>query len=329
MGLMEKLKKNSKMTFTSVLEESQFFNEKEKIPTVIPALNIALSGEVDGGLSSGILQIAGQSKHFKTSFALYMTSAYLKKYPEAVCLFYDSEFGSPKEYFQNFDIDTSKVLHTPVTNVEELKFDIMNQLENIERGEKVIILIDSIGNLASKKEVDDALNEKSVADMSRAKQLKSLFRMITPHLTLKNLPLIAINHTYSDMGLFPRQVTSGGTGITYSSNDIWIVGRNQEKDNSGEVKGYNFIINVEKSRRVKEKSKIEVNVTYEDGVSKFSNILPLAIEFGVVSKQPAGWYIIKGTETKCREKDLYTDEFLNSLLNNEEFKKFVEKKYKI
>lgn len=129
--------------------------------------------------------------------------------------------------------------------------------------------------------------------------------------------------------MFPRQVTSGGTGITYSSNDIWIVGRNQEKDNSGEVKGYNFIINVEKSRRVKEKSKIEVNVTYEDGVSKFSNILPLAIEFGVVSKQPAGWYIIKGTETKCREKDLYTDEFLNSLLNNEEFKKFVEKKYKI
>lgn len=208
MGLMEKLKKNSKMTFTSVLEESQFFNEKEKIPTVIPALNIALSGEVDGGLSSGILQIAGQSKHFKTSFALYMTSAYLKKYPEAVCLFYDSEFGSPKEYFQNFDIDTSKVLHTPVTNVEELKFDIMNQLENIERGEKVIILIDSIGNLASKKEVDDALNEKSVADMSRAKQLKSLFRMITPHLTLKNLPLIAINHTYSDMGCL-----EGGTEI--------------------------------------------------------------------------------------------------------------------
>lgn len=329
MSLMDKLKKNSKIECSNILEDSQFFNEKEMVPTVIPALNIALSGELDGGMTSGILQIAGQSKHFKTSFALYMASAYLKKYPEAVLLFYDSEFGSPREYFHNFDIDTKRVLHTPITNIEELKFDIVSQLDSLERGEKVFIIIDSIGNLASKKEVEDAKNEKSVADMSRAKQLKSLFRMITPPITLKNIPLVAVNHTYSSMDLFPKQVASGGTGITYSSNDIWIVGRNQEKDNTGEIKGYNFILNIEKSRTVKEKSKIEVNVTYENGVSKFSNILPLAIEYGEVLKAPGGWYIRKGCETKCREKDLYTQEFLNSLLNNEGFKEFVKKKYKL
>ncbi len=36
----------------------------------------------------------------------------------------------------------------------------------------VIIVVDSVGNLASKKEVDDALEGKSVADMTRAKQMK-------------------------------------------------------------------------------------------------------------------------------------------------------------
>ena len=72
------------------------------------------------------------------------------------------------------------MLHTPITDVEKLKFDIIGQLENIERNDKVVIVIDSIGNLASKKELEDAINEKSVTDMSRAKALKGLFRMITP-----------------------------------------------------------------------------------------------------------------------------------------------------
>ena len=92
-------------------------------------------------------------------------------------LFYDSEFGSPQSYFEQFGIDTDRVLHTPIANVEELKFDMINQLENLEREDDVVIVIDSIGNLASKKELEDALAEKGVADMSRAKALKGLFRM--------------------------------------------------------------------------------------------------------------------------------------------------------
>ena len=62
-----------------------------------------------------------------------------------------------------------RVLHTPITNVEELKFDLIKQFEELDRDDNVIVVIDSIGNLASKKELEDALSEKSVADMSRAK----------------------------------------------------------------------------------------------------------------------------------------------------------------
>ena len=120
-----------------------------------------------------------------------MAGAYLKEHKDAVLLFYDSEFGSPQSYFEAFGIDTSRVLHTPITDVEQLKFDLVGQLDNIDRKDKVIIVIDSIGNLASKKELEDALNEKSVADMSRAKAIKGLFRMVTPYLTMKDVPLLA------------------------------------------------------------------------------------------------------------------------------------------
>lgn len=267
MGVMDKLKKNSKIKDTSILSNSVLFAEKDIIKTDVPMINVALSGDIDGGLTSGLTVLAGPSKHFKTSFALLMGAAYLKQYEDAVMLFYDSEFGSPQKYFESFGIDTDRVLHTPITDVEQLKFDLVGQLENIERGDKVVIVIDSIGNLASKKELEDALNEKSVADMSRAKALKGLFRMVTPYLTMKNIPLLAVNHTYQEIGLFPKSVVSGGTGIYYSADNIWIIGRQQQKQGT-EIKGYNFVINVEKSRFVKEKSKIPVSVTWDGGIAE-------------------------------------------------------------
>jgi RecA/RadA recombinase len=303
------------------------------VKTPVPMINVALSGDPDGGLSSGLTVLAGPSKHFKTSFALLMAAAYLDKYEDAVLLFYDSEFGSPQQYFKSFGIDTSRVLHSPITNVEELKFDLISQLENIERSDKVIIVIDSIGNLASKKELDDAMNEKSVADMSRAKALKGLFRMTTPYLTLRDIPLLAVNHTYQEIGLFPKAVVSGGTGIYYSSDNIWIIGRQQEKKGT-EIMGYNFVINVEKSRFVREKSKIPISVTWEGGIETYSGLLDVAMEGGYVVKPQNGWYskVDRTTgeveEKKVRLSETLKKEFWTPIFAGD-FKDFLKKKYEV
>ena len=334
MSIMDKLKKNSKVDYTSILADSKFFNDKDMVPTNVPMINVALSGSMDGGLAPGLTVLAGPSKHFKTSFALIMSSAYLKKYEDAVLLFYDSEFGSPQAYFENFDIDTSRVLHTPITNVEELKFDMISQLEGLERGDKVVVIIDSVGNLASKKELEDAINEKSVADMSRAKALKGLFRMVTPYLNMKDIPLLAVNHTYKEIGLFPKDVVSGGTGIYYSADNIWILGRQQDKQGT-EIKGYHFVINVEKSRYVKEKSKIPISVSWDGGVEHWSGLLDVAMSGNYVSKPSPGWYcrIDKSTgelvEPKVREKETLNEEFWKPIIEETDFKQYVTNKYSI
>ena len=334
MSIMDKLKKNSKVKQTSILSESKFFNNKDMIPTDVPMINVALSGDVDGGLSPGLTVLAGPSKHFKTSFALIMASAYLKKYPEAVLLFYDSEFGSPQTYFETFDIDTTRVLHTPITNVEELKFDLIGQLEALERDDKVVVVIDSVGNLASKKELEDAINEKSVADMSRAKALKGLFRMCTPYLNMKNIPLIAVNHTYMEIGLFPKAVVSGGTGIYYSADNIWIIGRRQQKTGA-DVTGYEFIINVEKSRFVKEKAKIPISVSWEGGVEKWSGLLDIALAGNYVAKPSNGWYCRVDRETgepvdpKVRIKDTLESKFWKPIFAETDFVEHIKNGYQI
>lgn len=334
MSLLDKLKKNTTIKDSSILTKSKFFTEKDMIPTNVPMINVALSGTLDGGLTPGLTMLAGPSKHFKTAFALLMASAYLKKYDDAVVLFYDSEFGTPQKYFQTFGIDMDRVLHTPLTDVEELKHDIMNQLQGLSKDDKVIIVLDSIGNLASKKEVEDTLEGKSVADMTRAKQIKSLFRMVTPHLTIKDVPMIVVNHTYKEIGMFPKDIVGGGTGSYYSADTIWILGRQQEKTGS-EITGYNFIINVEKSRYVREKSKIPVTVSFDGGINKYSGLLEIAMEGNFVAKPSPGWYAKVDLETgevmseKFREADTNNKEFWSGILKNEKFKEFIKKRYSI
>ena len=330
---MDKLKKNSKIKSTDILSDSKFFNEKDFTPTDVPMINVALSGSVDGGLAAGLTVLAGPSKHFKTSFALLMAGAYLKAHPDAVMLFYDSEFGSPQSYFEQFGIDTDRVLHTPITNVEELKFDMIGQLEELDRDDDVIIVIDSIGNMASKKELEDAQNEKSVADMSRAKALKGLFRMTTPYLTMKNIPLLAINHTYKEIGLFPKDVVGGGTGIYYSADNIWILGRQQDKKGT-EIQGYHFVINVEKSRYVKEKSKIPITVSWDGGVRKYSGLLDCALAGGYVTKPANGWYAVVNKATgevgpKVRFDATNDQAFWDPVFADTDFKEFLKKQYQI
>ena len=333
MSILDKIKKNTTIKETAILAQSKFFQKKDMIPTSIPVINVALSGRLDGGFVPGLTMWAGPSKHFKTAFSLLMAKSYMDKYPESALLFYDSEFGTPQSYFDSFGIDTSRVVHTPIMDVEQLKFDIMQQLSVIDRTDKIMIIIDSIGNLASKKEVEDAMDGKSVADMSRAKQMKSLFRMVTPHLTMKDIPMVVVNHTYKEIGLYPKDIVGGGTGSYYSADNIFILGRQQEKEGT-EIVGYNFIINVEKSRYVREKSKIPVSVSFDGGISRWSGLLDIALESGHVVKPSNGWYskvdedgVIE--DKKYRLKDTDSKDFWLPVIQQKSFSEFVKNKYQV
>lgn len=335
LSLRARILKNSTIKSTSPLADSKVYNNKSIIKTKVPMINVAFSGSVNGGITSGLTIWAGPSKHFKTGFTLLSASAFLEANPDGIILFYDSEFGSPASYFDSLDVNPDNVIHSPITNIEELKFDIMSQLAEFTREDKVLIMIDSVGNLASKKEVDDAIDQKSVADMTRAKQLKSLFRMVTPHLTLKDIPMIVVNHTYQSMEMFSKATVSGGTGIYYSADNIFILGRQQDKKGT-EIQGYNFIINVEKSRYVKEKSKIPINVLYNGGINRWSGLLDNALEGQYIGKPKVGWYQLIDRETgelvgqMYREADITTNGTIwKHLLDNTDLPEYIEKQYKL
>lgn len=330
MSLADRLKKASIIKEADTFDKSKVINESlEEFSTDVPMLNLALSGKINGGLSSGLTVIAGPSGHFKSLMALKVISCYMEQKPEAVLLFYDSEFGTPSSYLTQFGIDLQRVVHIPVKNVEELKFDLMKQLEEITRKDDVIIFIDSIGNLASKKEVEDAKDEKSVADMSRAKAIKSLFRIATPYLKLSNIPMIAINHVYAAMDKYSPDVMSGGAGIRYSANLIWFMGKRQQKVGDA-VTGYEFVININKSRFTKDKVKIPISVTFEKGIERYSGLYDLAIAIGAITKVTTQSHCIVDLETgevgerKYKRSELAGPEMWEPILKDPLFVSKVE-----
>lgn len=141
---------------------------------------------------------------------------------------------------------------------------------------------------------------------------------------------VADNHQY----VLENGVVTHNTGIYYSANSIFIIGRQQEKEGT-ETIGYNFIINVEKSRFVREKSKVPVTVLYDGGISTWSGLIDLALESGHVVKPSNGWYSKVNVETgeveekKYRLKDTENKEFWFPILKSNSFRNWVSSNYKL
>lgn len=326
-ALREKLLKTSVLEFTAPIEESKIYGKKWIADTGVPFVNLALSGHMlSGGLTQGITVIAGESKHFKTGFALKLASSFQKRFEEGIVVMYDSEFGSPPSYLKGHGIDLERFIHSPITNIEELQFDMVAQLENLNKGDRVFFMLDSLGNLASKKESEDMKNQKATVDMSRNRALKSFFRTITPILAIKEISLVIISHVYDTMDFISTKVVSGGKGQQYSADNIWIVNRRQAKDGT-ELEGFDFIITVDKSRFVKEKSKFPISVRWKKGIDRYSGIVDHAVEFGFVKRLTAQKYEYEGVTYSKKELEANKDDVLEKILNTPEFSEKVEQKF--
>ena len=308
-------------------------------PTLVPAINIALSGSVDGGFQPGHLAIAGESRHFKSNFAIKIASDIMKARPNSELVWFDNEFGTPEKYFQNFDIDFERVLHAPFESIESLRSQMSSILNSLEDGEEVIMIVDSLGGAASAKEISDAIDGSDKKDMTRQQTLKSLFRIITPLLKLKKVWMISINHVYMTMEMYAKEVMSSGKGALLSADNQWFIGRRQVKDGK-DLAGFDFIIKSGKSRFIREFSTIPISVRFDGGIDKWSGLLDIALEGNFIDKKNRGskgtcYHMIDQETGEVKEDVIYTkddvagDAFWEALFNSTKFKEFVEEKYKL
>jgi RecA/RadA recombinase len=163
-----------------------------------------------------------------------------------------------------------------------------------EERKPLMFVLDSLGMLATNKEVQDASDDKNVRDMTKAQLVKSVFRILTLKLGKANIPMLVTNHTYDVVGAYvPTKEMGGGSGLKYSASTIIYLGKKKEKDGT-ELIGNIIKCEAKKSRLTREGSKIETRLFFDErGLEQHYGLLELGERAGLW-KNTAGRYEIDG-----------------------------------
>ena len=222
--------------YGETLDKSTISEIDHYIPTGNYHLNACLTGSLFGGYPNNrAVALAGPSGTGKTYLILNAIKQAQKQGYSIV--FYDSENAVDKSLVEKFGIDPKTFRYEPCNTVQEFRSSVTAitdvLIEQKKKGiklPKIMVVLDSAGNLATQKEIDDAKTGSSKADMTRAKLLKSTFRIIMTQFGICKIPFLFTNHTYQTQDLFSRQVGGGGTGPEYAASIILFLGKAKLKE---------------------------------------------------------------------------------------------------
>ena len=292
-------------TDAETLSDGGLSNVSEWIDTGSYALNVICSGRATRGIPKGrITGFSGPSGCGKSFFINQIFGNFQKGGEDRIAVLFDSEAAADMNLSRNVGADPSRIKVFPVETVEECKIQVVTLLDSIIANEsahgKVIIGIDSLGNLASKKELDDIAKGKSAADMGlRAKSLKSLMRTITYRAAKSNTTIVFSNHTYDDpAAMYPSMVKqqSGGKGPVYLASLLVQLSLTQEKLDgkkdsdkinpiANKVKGINMKAMTVKNRFAPPFLMTSLALNFVTGLNKYSGLKEMLVGYGVIDQR--------------------------------------------
>jgi len=259
--------------------------EKQFITTGVYLLDAALSGRLLGGgvATNRITALAGESGAGK-SFIAYSISRHAQKAGYSV-IYIDTEQAIDLEDLPKFGIDNSLdkfrlIRSNKVEDVNILLTQLVDELkeQKISGAElpKLMIVLDSLGQMASNKEKEDLLKGSIKQDMTKAKALGSMFRSINTDLGFLDIPMIVCNHTYLTMDLFPQEKLKGGNGLLYSASVIGFMSKSklktgEEDDMDLGQSGISVLFKTAKNRLAKPK-KIRFDISFVNGMNPYTGL---------------------------------------------------------
>jgi len=259
--------------------------EKTFIPTGVYILDAALSGRLLGGgiATNRITAFAGESGSGK-SFLAYSVSKNAQKMGYSI-IYIDTEQAVDLEDLPKFGVDNSLDRFRLIRSnkVEDVNITLTKLIDDLKEQKmagyelpKLLIVLDSLGQMASNKEKEDLLKGDIKQDMTKAKALGSLFRSINTDLGFLNIPFLVCNHTYLTMDLFPKAVLRGGNGLLYSASVIGFMSKSQlksglEDDMDLGSSGITVLFKTQKNRLAKPK-KIRFDISFVNGMNPYTGL---------------------------------------------------------
>jgi len=309
--------------FASFLKDSSLSRVDKWFSTGSYVLDGIISARmINGGIPSGRLTVFyGESMTYKSS----LTQKILANAQKAgiIPVIFDSENAIDAEGAERLGLDTSKIMHVPIFNIEQCRNSLFKFLTSVkEKGleGKFIIAIDSLGNLESAIETARIEKDSVSVDMgSRARAIKSLLRTATQLSAQTKTAIIITNHLYDNPGdLHPSLVKNmpGGKACVYlPSVSVQLMRKPVKEDviksDSGGLavlqRNYVGIIIralTAKNRFVKQYLEGEIYVSFENGADKYHGLLDIAVGLGII-EQTGSTYLFNG------EKLGYAKSFVN------------------
>ena len=287
-------------------------------------LNAALSGSIYGGIPNNkITAFAGESATGKTFFAMGVVKRFLDNHPDAAVFYFDTEAAVTKTMMESRGIDVKRVIISEPETIQKFRHTALQIIDNYSKTAEskrppMMMVLDSLGQLSTTKEVEDTAAGAETKDMTKAAILKATFRVLNLKLAKINVPLLITNHVYEMVGSYiPMKEMSGGSGLKYTASQIVFLGKKKEKDGT-EVIGSIIKCTMMKSRFTKENKKVEVLLTYDKGLDRYYGLLTIAEKYGIFKKVSTRYEMPDGTKVFGKSinnnpEKYYTKEILDQI----------------
>lgn len=302
-----------------IFSESKLTLINDFISTGSYSLNSLISGSYFKGIPHGRITGLAGKKGVGKSFICANTMREAQKQNYMVFVF-DSESSLDRDFLTRLGVNVDEVTFKSINTVNEFKSLVLNtltEMNKIDPDQKILIVVDSLGNLSTEKEMEDAISGKTAQDMGlRAKQLKAASRVLTNAVAYNNAAMLITNHTYEQAGANPNcppvEIFAGGEGFNYCCSTIInlkkFIRKEEIKQASGEVEKQptHFIIRATttKNRIVPEGTQRELLVHFKFGLHKWYGLLDDALNFGFFEKSARG-LIVKHLDKNYFEKQIY------------------------
>lgn len=270
-----------------------------------------------GGFPRGrIIEIYGPEASGKTTLSLHAIAQ--AQANGGICAFIDVEHALDPEHCTKLGIKIDDLIISQ-PDYGEQALDIAEML--VRSGAVDIIVIDSVAALVPKAELEGEMGDTHVG--LQARLMSQALRKLTPIVHKSKTVLIFINQirqNISSLAFGPKETTSGGNALKFYAS-VRLDVRRIASLKRGEVQvGNRISVKVAKNKVASPFKKVELDLLFNEGVSKELELLDAALHHGIIV-QSGSWFAYEDTKIAQGREQV-----LQHLKTDKEFTKIIFEK---
>ncbi len=243
-----------------------------------------------GGLPRGrIIEIYGPESSGKTTLALHAVAEAQKN--GGICAFIDAEHALEPNHAKKLGVNADDLIISQ-PDYGEQALDIADML--IRSGAVDIIVVDSVAALVPKAELEGDMGDVHVG--LQARLMSQALRKLTPVVHKSKTVLIFINQIRHKIGGLPfanKETTTGGNALKFYASLRLDVRRVASLKRGDHHFGNRVAVKVAKNKVAPPFKRVEVDLLFEEGISKELDLLDASLHYNVIEKAGA-WFSIGG-----------------------------------